>query len=691
MLEDSTLEAGDNKLLSEAIGALADGFVIFDDQDNLVICNQIYRDLYAPYSENWPPGTSLATIARETAMYCIGLESPDEIDAFVKERLASHRSSDKWKEQRLKNGRWIRVTESLLANNWTVGIRTDITHLKQIEEDLQKSEAQFRDYAETAADYFWEIDADFRYSHISGRFEQVIGIAPESVIGLTREELWELAEPGFNKHSSPVPFFDSGEAFDDIETEWPHPTRSKRVLSVSGRPFYNTDGEFQGFRGSCRDITETRALAEQLSFQASHDSLTGLINRGEFEYRIKDLIRKTHAQDAVHALCYLDLDRFKLVNDSCGHAAGDELLRQLGTVLQSLARKHDSVARLGGDEFGILMEHCNLENAERVAESFRDAVENFRFHWKKRVFSIGVSIGLVSITDDCTNLSQILQDADTACYSAKEQGRNRIIIFNPDDEQLTRRRSEVESVNLINRALEENRFKLFYQGIVPIEKNQTGHYFEVLLRMLDEEGNTLAPGNFMPPAEKYNLASNIDRWVVSEVFNWIAQHRSALCDLNLCSINLSGQSIGDEAFLDFIEEELGNKQISAHQICFEITETAAISNFHIANQFIKRLRATGCKFALDDFGSGLSSFAYLKDLPVDLLKIDGSFVQDCDTNPTNLALVRSIHDIGRVMGKQTVAEFVENKSIFNELQKIGVDYAQGYGISKPEPLEYLLG
>ena len=429
-LLNSALDAeGIGQLLTDAIDALTDGFVIFDNQDRLVTCNQIYRDIYAPYSDSWQPGTSLETIARDTATHCIGIESAEAIETFVSTRLESHPKSSNWNEQQLKNGRWVRVSELVLPGKWTVGIRTDITQLKEIESSLHKSEARFRDYAETAADYFWEVDSDSRYTHISGRYEEAIGISPSKVIGLKRSEVWALSDPDYKNNSAIDSFITAIEAFDSIEIEWTHVLHGKRILSVSGRPFYDDDAVFQGFRGSCRDVTDTRILTEKLSYQASHDSLTKLINRREFENRLEALLETTRNEKSVHALCFMDLDQFKLINDSCGHAAGDELLRQLSTVLQSLARRHDSVARLGGNEFGILMEHCNLENAARVAENFREAVKEFDFEWENNLFSVGVSIGLVPITSYCDDLSQIMRNADSACYSAKKQGRNRVVVF----------------------------------------------------------------------------------------------------------------------------------------------------------------------------------------------------------------------------------------------------------------------
>ena len=662
-----------------------DGFVIFDAQDRLAICNQKYRDIYLPASKNWKRGTSLETVARDTARFCIGLESSAEVESFVQARLAkmSNAIGAEWGEQNLKDGRCIRVSESRLPNNWTVGVRTDITHLKEIEASLTRREAQFRDYAETAADYFWEFDSDYRYRHISGRFFEVIGLLPEQVIGLNRDEMWALVDPEFKHHTATADLFMDEQPFENTITDWYHTDGSSRVLSVSGRPTYNADGEFTGYRGSCRDVTETYQLTEKLTFQATHDSLTQLYNRSEFERRLFSVINSTQNQGMEHAMCFLDLDQFKIVNDSSGHAAGDALLCQLGQVLKNNTRKNDIIARLGGDEFAVLIENCSLEDAERVANSFRKAIMDFRFEWDKKSFSIGASVGLVSINSTTRDVSEIMRQADAACYAAKDQGRNQIVVFNPQDNQFNERQGEVKRVPQIDWALDQNRFRLFYQPIVAVSSEENKIHMEILIRMLDEEDKMLPPVAFLPAAERYKLINQIDRWVVQHALQWIGDNSEALGERYLWSINLSGQSLGDDDFSRFVETQFDRLKVPASAICFEITETAAIGNLANANQFIGKFKSLGCKFALDDFGSGLSSFAYLKNLPVDIIKIDGAFVRDCHENKTNLALVRSIHDVARVMGKISVAEFVENDLIIDKLREIGVDYAQGYGISRP--------
>ncbi len=436
----------------------------------------------------------------------------------------------------------------------------------------------------------------------------------------------------------------------------------------------------------CEDVTEAHDLTEQIVFQASHDTLTGLANRSEFDRHINQLVVLVRTDNSEHALCYMDLDQFKVINDTCGHLAGDELLRQLGDLLRKNLRKHDFVARLGGDEFGVLMYKCSLGEAFKACEKLRDIISGFHFGWEDRRFNIGVSIGVSSVNAKSGSAVDLLKEADAACYAAKDQGRNRVHVYLPDDEDLALRQGEMQWVSKIQRGLEQNRFCLFGQPIVPISGNHEKLHFETLVRYLDDNDLIIPPGAFLPSAERYNLASALDRWVISHLFEWLANKPDFLDNLSVCSVNLSGVSLSEASMLKFITEQFSLWAIPTHKICFEITETAAIANLSAATKFINYLRERGSLFSLDDFGSGLSSFAYLKNLQVDYLKVDGFFVKDIVDDEVDLAMVRAINEVGHIMAKKTIAEFVENEEIFNLLRELGVDYAQGYGISKPVPL-----
>ena len=463
-----------------------------------------------------------------------------------------------------------------------------------------------------------------------------------------------------------------------------------RMLRSSGKPVFDPNGAFQGYRGAVKDVTDAHRMAQKLAHQATHEPLTGLLNRRAFEQSVQRLLESKCAAQEEHAVCYLDLDQFKIINDTCGHIAGDELLRQLSDLLSHQIRKGDTLARLGGDEFGVLMEYCTTAQAQRVADALRESIQDFRFVWDNKRFSLGVSIGLVPVNEGSGSVAAVLSAADGACYAAKDAGRNRIHVYREDDATLARRRGDMLWLARINHALEENRFFLYFQPIAPVtDAADKGAHYELLIRMEDEDGQIVLPGLFLPTVERYDLATKLDRWVISTAFEWLSRQPERLNDLFLCAINLSGCSLANNEFLNFVSSQFDKHHIPPNKICFEITETAAIANLSNATRFIKALKQLGCQFALDDFGSGLSSFAYLKNLPVDFLKIDGVFVKGIADDPIDLAMVKSINEIGHAMGKQTIAEFVENKVILDKLKRrdIGVDYAQGYAIGRPQPVE----
>jgi diguanylate cyclase (GGDEF)-like protein/PAS domain S-box-containing protein len=437
------------------------------------------------------------------------------------------------------------------------------------------------------------------------------------------------------------------------------------------------------------DITEKRELNEQIAYQADHDALTGLANRHKFNRYLKRAINLSSQDNSEHALCYLDLDQFKIINDTCGHLAGDELIKQIGDLLRKHVRQYDFVSRLGGDEFGILMYNCSRSQAFLACEKLRDLIKDFTFAWEDRSFTIGVSIGVSSINVASGNAVDLLREADAACYVAKEKGRNRVHVFSPDDEELAMRQGEMQWVEKIRQGLEQKRFILYGQPIVSLQDINYGLHFEVLLRYKDDRGNIIPPDAFLPAAERYNLAAELDRWIIASLLEWLASRPDFLKSLSLCAINLSGLSLTDESMLQFIKDQFQHWAVPTNKVCFEITETAAISNLSHATHFINQLKEEGCLFSLDDFGSGLSSFAYLKNLPVDYLKIDGLFVKDILDDEVDLAMVKSINEVGHVMNKKTIAEFVENDAIFNLLKSLGIDFAQGYGIGKPVPLDEL--
>lgn len=460
-------------------------------------------------------------------------------------------------------------------------------------------------------------------------------------------------------------------------------------IQSNGLPEYRGIYEFEFLSDTIREAAQQEQQKQiQISYQASHDALTGLVNRREFERRLGVALEEAQFKPSTHSMLYLDLDQFKIVNDTCGHNAGDALLQQLAATLQAKLRQNDVLARLGGDEFGVLLEHCPGEPALRIAETLRMAVASFRFVWMDKTFSVGVSIGLATFGGEGMTVGDVFSIVDGACYVAKDLGRNRIHVYSPDDIELAERTGQMNWVGRITQALEENRLCLYRQAIVPLQDDpaQAPRHYEVLLRMVGEDGREISPMAFIPAAERYNLMPTIDFWVIRTAFEHYARLASHPRGCHL-AINLSGATMGDERLLPYIREQLRQFDVPPTAICFEITETAAIAKLCSATVLIQELKRLGCRFALDDFGSGMSSFGYLKNLPIDFIKIDGAFVRNLDRDPIDRAMVEAINNIGHVMGIKTIAEFVESEAVASELRRLGVDHAQGYWSGRPEPLD----
>ncbi len=575
-----------------------------------------------------------------------------------------------------------------------VGTHVDITELKAAQRALFEETEKAQVTLASIADAVISTDEGGRVDYMNPVAERLTGWRMDEAKGRRLPEVLQLLEE------------ESGTPLESplmrclAENRVVELSRQALVLNRDGEeiavedaaaPIHDAHGRLVGAVAVFHDVTQTRRLSRELSFHASHDALTGLINRREFEHRLAAAVHSASQERTEHSLAYIDLDQFKVVNDTCGHAAGDELLRRLTPLIGRAIRSGDTLARLGGDEFGILLEHCTLRDAKAVALKVLEAIQDFRFIWDEKIFSVGASIGLVAVTAATRSAPDALSAADAACYVAKEHGRNRIHVQGRHDVGVGALRGQMEWVSRIQEALEEDGFVLCCQPIEPITPlpGRERHY-EVLVRMVAGEGETLPPGAFIPAAERYNLMPSVDRWVISRFLGWLARQEGMAADTIWC-INLSGGSLGNEGFAEFIIDQLTHHQLSANRICFEVTETAAVANLDLATRFMGRLREHGCRFALDDFGSGMSSFVYLKNLPVDYLKIDGYFVRDIVGDPIDRAMVEAINTIGHTLGLETIAEFVEDEAILQTLHAMGVDYAQGYAISRPVPLESLEG
>ncbi len=714
--QSETLTRQTMTILTGAIESMNDGFILFDDDDQFVMCNQRYRQFYPEVEDLLAPGSRLEDIIVAYADRVDRYRSPEEKAHFVKARRLAWKSGYAMAEL-TPSGRWIETRDQITDRGYWVGICIDITKRKQAEAALEMSEQRYRSLFESAPLSLWEED----WSGVKERIDELRAEGNDDLVARFKEAPSQMLEAlarvkvvDVNEATLRLYRAESKEAlvstFNERVTVTPCPSFEDQLLHLvqgvyrvvtecddmrlDGSRFYQRvtlevpdahRGDWKRVFTTVEDITEAKALSRELEYQATHDALTDLVNRREFEHRLERVLGRVDQERSEHAVCYLDLDQFKVVNDTCGHVAGDELLRRLGHLLAERVRSRDTLARLGGDEFGVLLEHCPLDQALEIANVIKDVVEEFRFDWEGQSFGLGVSIGLVPIRGGSQSTSAVMSAADSACYAAKDQGRNRIHVYDEADADLLKRYGEMQWVARTQRALEENRFELARQPIVPVPGDGDGPemHYEVLIRLRDEDGQLVMPGAFLPAAERYNLSAKLDRWVVRSALGLLAEEEGRPGRAIVYSINLSALTLADETFLEFVLSELRAHQVPPQQLCFEITETAAIANLAGATDFMLRLREHGCRFALDDFGSGLSSFAYLKCLPVDYLKIDGLFVKDIVDDPIDRAMVKSINEIGHTMGKLTIAEFVESEAILEVLRDLGVDYAQGYHIGKP--------
>ena len=599
---------------------------------------------------------------------------------------------------RSKGGRWIDVelaTRAAEADGkpFVYGLVRDIDTEVRLEEENRRFTNYLQLLLNSAGEGIYSVDLNGRCTFMNRAGLDMLGYNLYEVLGRNMHELIHHTQdegPVSLDQSAVTGVLAQGRGVRiDDEVIW-RKNGSSFAADYSLFPLLEK-GRITGAVVVFRDVTEARSMAMQLEYQAGHDALTGLANRREFQTRLENALQKAKHERRTHVLLFLDLDQFKVVNDGAGHQAGDELLRTLSSQLEDLIRKGDTLARLGGDEFGVLLENCNLEVGQTIAEKIRKAVREFRFSWEDNVYTIGVSIGLVVITAETPSVTSAMSAADAACYSAKDLGRNRVRIYSPDDTQLIRRQGDMRWIGQVHQALKEGRLQLFYQLLQPIsEPDHPGLHMEMLLKMKDFYGKLIPPGAFLPAAERAGLTPEIDRWVIKATFDWLGRMGRNIDQIGLVSINLSGHSLSDKSFLEFVVNLIESADVSPHKLCFEVTETSAIANLGNARHLFTTLSQLGCRFALDDFGTGMSSYGYLKTLPVDYLKIDGSFVKDIVTDPIDLAMVKSINDIGHVMGKRTIAEFVENEEILERLKELRVDYAQGYHIAREKPIEELV-
>jgi len=569
----------------------------------------------------------------------------------------------------------------------------DVTQRKREQSELAVQYERLRVTMDSIGDGVISTDPQGRIRYLNPVAERLTGWTNAQALGRPSHPVFNIVhEETRRRAKSPISVCLSEDRVVGLANHTVLLSRDCREYHIedSAAPIKDAAGQTVGAVLVFRDVSEQRQLSLEMTYRATHDELTGLLNRSEFERRLEFTLAAAHKAKDRYVLMYIDLDRFKLVNDAGGHAVGDSLLKQIASLIKRIARRHDIFARLGGDEFGLIVEHCSIEAAQSIAQKICEEVDAFRFQHGGQFLHVGASIGVVQVDERWPTVASLLRAADSACYAAKEAGRNRVYAYFAADEMIESHQKDMQWARRLEHALDKGQLVLHWQEIRAFDYGAEGIHGEVLLRLLGENGKLISPGAFLPSAERFHMATRIDRWVVSETFDWMARHRESLGHVDTVSINLSGLSIGDRDFHRYVIELIETIAFDHHKLCFEITETAAITNLSDATSFFESMHAFGIRFALDDFGSGLSSLSYLKNLPADYLKIDGQFIRDLATNRVGQATVRCIHEVARITGKKTVAEFVETEAVETLLREIGIDYTQGFLRHRPEPLDTML-
>ena len=593
-----------------------------------------------------------------------------------------------------ERGAWAEARSTMIDYRGQQAILTvaqDITYRKSVEATLARSKQQAQITLESIGEGVVTADTQGTIEYLNSTAEKLIGTERQVALGKRLGDIVSLVDEGDRR--------DLGDPVIRCLTDRRRISMGSRALMVSqdgdnelsiemtASPIKSPDGSITGAVVIMHDVTEVRGLTQQMSYQATHDPLTGLINRREFERRLEQSLHSVRDEKSSHVLCYLDLDRFKVVNDTCGHMPGDNLLRELSAIIKDQVRDSDFVARLGGDEFGMLLMGCPLLKARQIADDAIRAVHDYRFVWQDRIFNVGVSIGLVEIGRDSGTIQEILNAADSACYIAKQQGRGQAHVYSVKDEASARQRGEIHWLGLLQDALKEDRFEIYSQPIISLSgSSQDGPAVEVLLRLRDHENNIILPKQFIQAAERYQLMVSVDQWMVQATLAAIGQGAIRLPRGRSCSINISGQTLNEASFLEFVVDCLDHSQVDPEQICFEVDESAVMGDFERVRRFIGVLHGIGCQFGLDDFGRGIGSFSSLQDLSIDFLKIDGVYTSDLQENSLNHQVVSAITRLSKTVGFKVIAEQVEGQEEFDALRKVGVDYVQGYYVQHPQKL-----
>lgn len=675
-----------NARFMRAMDHFPGAFLLIDPKKCCVVYNAKLLEMYRLSPSQLQPGEHISRFLYTVAGPYLETSSEEDKKTWVERRLNWINGSSDLSDVQL-HGRWYRAASHRLPDESRLVTMLDITEHKETELAVANERLLLRSIIDAIPDKIHATDQAGRYTLMNAAELKQLGYN-------TFDEV--LGQPAADDYNSEVAreliradeeVLERGSAILDREHQTVDAEGRPRWMTCNKLPLHDPSGNTVGMVNWERDITDARQLAEQLRYQANHDTLTKLPNRLSFESFLNRRCSEIAEHGGSAVLGYLDLDQFKIVNDTAGHAAGDKLLQQVTLRIASALKNDEILARLGGDEFGLLFHRKSIEAAKQVSESIVELLEDYRFDWNGSVFSINASIGLVEINPKNCDPAIVLSQADMACYSAKDQGRGRACVYTQTDTTHTKRHTDLQAAAGITEAIEQDRLVLYAQPIAAVDPSGVSlSHVEILLRMQDKNGELVQPGGFIPAAERYGLMNRVDRWVIERTLDLIPSVLSEAQDVGV-TINLSGQTLTDESLAARVHEQLYRSGVEPNRICFELTETAAISNLALADEFIGAMKKIGCNFALDDFGSGLSSFSYIKNFPVDYLKIDGAFVKDILTDPTDQVMVSAINQMGQVLGVKTIAEFVETEDIQKELIKIGVNYLQGYGVCRPMPFD----
>ena len=677
-----------NKRFVQAIDSFSGSFALFDENDRIVAFNDTYRKLHWFLDDELKPGLEFERCLRIQIEKGIITPEAGKVDEWVRNRVHRfHNPSGPFEVQKA-NDQWFRVTEQRFPDGSCLKTMEDISEMKNVELELRSNEQRFRDFAEAAADWFFEFNPACKLTYLSNSFDALTGHFASGYLGKHHEESFGGLFPAQLKEV----FFKSIEQrteCHDLEICFQLASGEVRYFTISGRPAFDDENNYVGYRGIAKNITENRKLTDKLHLHATVDDLTGLPNRREFNRKLEQIYFNCKSNYASAVLAFIDLDEFKIVNDSEGHAAGDRLLCEIAEALSSNMVEGDLIGRLGGDEFGLVLNDCTIETGLKRITKLLDNLRHYSFTSNGRFYNVSASVGVVKLDSESPAIDELMSQIDIACYEAKELGRNHVQVFDPANHKNADPMGDTINASSIEQALSRDRFVLYAQPISNTLDHSVSHY-EILVRMLSEDGSIIPPIKFIPVAERYRLMTDIDRWVITESCKMIQTHLQNGFNFTY-AINLSGKTLTDRTLVDFIKAKLAEYSIPPSSIGFEITETTLVSNFDTASELVNELRQLGCRFSLDDFGSGLSSFCYLKNFKVDYLKIDGSLIKDIEHNENDRKMVSAIANLAKTLDMKSVAEFVENDAIADILAEFEVDYLQGYGIGKPIPITDIVG